>query len=95
MFICYELGTGATSEVGKYLPRAANIWHTKGMRIILLLPLVARCLETIDVSIWRIFVCHQDDGCENSNGSVYVGRYCGLSESGLCVSVNCVESTFL
>ena len=26
-----------------------------GMRGILLLPLVARCLETIDVCIWRIF----------------------------------------
>ena len=27
-----------------------------GVRSILLLPLVARCLETIDVCIWRIFV---------------------------------------
>ena len=27
-----------------------------GVRSILLLPLVARCLETIDVSIWRTFV---------------------------------------
>ena len=27
------------------------------MRSILLLPLVARCLETIDVCIWRMFVC--------------------------------------
>ena len=26
------------------------------MRSILLLPLVSRCLETIDVCIWRIFV---------------------------------------
>ena len=26
------------------------------MRSILLLPLMARCLETIDVSIWRMFV---------------------------------------
>ena len=26
------------------------------MRSILLLPLVARCLETIDVGIWRMFV---------------------------------------
>ena len=26
------------------------------MRSILLLPLVARCLETIDVSIWRMLV---------------------------------------
>ena len=27
------------------------------MRIILLFSLVARCLETIDVYIWRTFVC--------------------------------------
>ena len=27
-----------------------------GVRIILLLPLVARCIETIDVCIWRMFV---------------------------------------
>ena len=27
-----------------------------GVPIILLLPLVARCLETIDVCIWRMFV---------------------------------------
>ena len=27
-----------------------------GVRIILLLPLVTRCLETIDVCIWRMFV---------------------------------------
>ena len=27
-----------------------------GVRSILLMPLVARCLETIDVYIWRMFV---------------------------------------
>ena len=27
-----------------------------GVRSILLLPLVAKCLETIDVCIWRMFV---------------------------------------
>ena len=27
-----------------------------GFRSILILPLVARCLETIDVCIWRMFV---------------------------------------
>ena len=33
-----------------------------GVRSILLLPLVARCLETIDVCIWRIcfYVCCSD-----------------------------------
>ena len=29
----------------------------RGVRSVLLLPLVARCLETIDVCIWRMFVC--------------------------------------
>ena len=29
---------------------------SRGVRSILLLPLVARCLETIDVCIWRMFV---------------------------------------
>ena len=28
----------------------------RGVRSILLLPLVARCQETIDVCIWRMFV---------------------------------------
>ena len=28
-----------------------------GVRIILLLPPVTRCLETIDICIWRMFVC--------------------------------------
>ena len=28
----------------------------RGVHIILLLPLVASCLETLDVSIWRMFV---------------------------------------
>ena len=30
-----------------------------------------------------MFVCHQDDVCKNDIGRVYVGGYCGLSESGL------------
>ena len=36
-----------------------------------------------------MFVCHQDDICEDNIyiyiGSVYVGGYCGLSKFGLCV----------
>ena len=32
-----------------------------------------------------MLVCHPYDVCENSVGSVYVGGYGGLSESGLCV----------
>ena len=30
--------------------------YDKGIHSILLLPLVARCLETIDVCIWRKFI---------------------------------------
>ena len=37
------------SEAGKYLFRATNVWWRCA-------PLVARCLETIDVCIWCIFV---------------------------------------
>ena len=32
-----------------------------------------------------VSVFHRNDVCENYIGSVYVGRYCGLSESGLCI----------
>ena len=36
--------------------------------------------------LWYVvLVCHQYDVCENSVGSVYIGGYGGLSESGLCV----------
>ena len=47
------------------------------------------CTESaVDVNhtIWyMVFICHQDNVCENSIGSVYVGGSCVLSESGLCV----------
>ena len=40
----------------------------------------------VHLVLWYVlFVCHQYDVCENSVGSVYVGGYGGLSESGLCV----------
>ena len=32
-----------------------------------------------------VLVCHQHYVCKNYVGSVYVGGYGGLSESGLCV----------
>ena len=32
-----------------------------------------------------VLVCHHYDVCKNYVGSVYVGGYGGLSESGLCV----------
>ena len=38
------------------------------------------------ISLWYVvLVCHQYDVCKNYVGSVYVGGYGGLSESGLCV----------
>ena len=43
-----------TSEARKYLFRAAKC--DRGAHSILLLPLEARCLQTIDVCIWRMFV---------------------------------------
>ena len=40
----------------------------------------------MQLSLWYVvLVCHQYDVCENFVGSVYVGGYGGLSESGLCV----------
>ena len=37
----------------------------------------------MNIALWYVvLVCHQYDVCENSVGSVYVGRYGGLSDSG-------------
>ena len=37
-------------------------------------------------ALWYVvLVCHQYDVCENFVGSVYVGGYGGLNESGHCV----------
>ena len=39
----------------------------------------------LHLALWYVvLVCHQYDVCKNSVGSVYVGGYGGLSESGLC-----------
>ena len=54
-----------------------------GVHIILLLPLVARCLDPIDVCIWRMFVFM----------SVVV-RVCGLFEC-FCVAAIVKDSRFL
>ena len=48
------MGKGATSDTGKYFSEL--ILCGGGVYSILLLPLVARCLKTIDVCIWRMFV---------------------------------------
>ena len=53
--MCSELGKDATREVGSISSKL--IICGECLRSILVLPLVARCLETIDVCIWRIFVC--------------------------------------
>ena len=40
----------------------------------------------VHLTLWYIvFIFHHDDVCEYSIGSVYIGGYCGLSESGVCV----------
>ena len=48
------------------------------------------------LALWYVLlVCHQYDVCENSVGSVYVGGYGGLSESGLCVFCKLCPVCFL
>ena len=52
--ICSELGKGGTSEAGSI--SSELLMCGGGVRSIMLLPLVARCVETIDVCIWCMFV---------------------------------------
>ena len=48
------------------------------------------------LTLWYIvFVCHQDNVCENYIGSVYVGGDCRLSESGLCAFGKLCSVSFL
>ena len=50
----------------------------------------------VHLALWYVLlVCHQYDGCENYVGSVYVGGYGGLSESGLCVFCKLCPVCFL
>ena len=52
--------------------------------------------EPVHLALWYVLlVCHQYDVCENSVGSVYVGGYGGLSESGLCVFCKLCPVCFL
>ena len=54
------------------------------------------CSIRWDYLWYVVLVYHQYDVCENSVGSVYIGGYGGLSESGLCVFRKfCVQSAFL
>ena len=52
-----------------------------GVRSVLLLPLVARCLETIDVCIWRMFV--------------FVVTVWGVCGNVCCVAAVVINSVFL
>ena len=60
IYLCYGLGKGKKSEAGSI--SSELLMRGGGVRSILLLPLVARCLETIDACIWRMFfyVCCSD-----------------------------------
>ena len=50
----------------------------------------------VHLALWYVLlVCQQYDICENYVGSVYVGGYCGLSESGLCVFCKLCPVCFL
>ena len=43
-------------------------------------------MVAVHLTLWYyVLVCHLNYVCEDSIGSVYVGRYCGLSEGELCV----------
>ena len=53
-FICSELGKGATSEAGSI--SSELLMCGGGVRSILLLSLVARCIETRGVCLWHMFV---------------------------------------
>ena len=52
--VCSGLGKNATSEAGSL--SSELLVCGGGVRSILLLPLVARCLDTIYVCIWHMFV---------------------------------------
>ena len=45
--------------------------------------------------LYVVLVCHQYDFCKNYVGSVYVGEYGGLSESGRCVFRELCPVSFL
>ena len=50
----------------------------------------------VQLALWYVvLVCHQYNVCKNYVGSVYVGGYGGLSESGLCVFRELCPFSFL
>ena len=52
----YDLRKGDLFVLSWARVRRVRLVCGGGVRSILLLPLVARCLETLDVCIWRMFV---------------------------------------
>ena len=51
---------------------------------------------TMHLALWYVVpVCHQYDVYKHYVGSVYVGRYGGLSESGLCIFRELCPVSFL
>ena len=54
LFICSDLCKCPTSEAGSL--SSELLMGGRYVLSILLLPLVARCLETLDVCIWNMFV---------------------------------------
>ena len=62
-----------------------TMWSGKSMQLL--------CMH---LTLWYVvLVCHQYDVCKNYVGSVYVGGYGGLSESGLCVFCELCPVSFL
>ena len=54
-----------------------------------------KSLQLLCILPFGIFVCHQYDVCKNYVGSVYIGGYGGLSQSGLCVFCELCPVSFL
>ena len=55
-YALFVLSWARVRRVGRGSKSSELLMCGGGVRSILLLPLVTRCLETIDVSIWRMFV---------------------------------------
>ena len=60
-----------------------TMWSGKSVQLLCILP------------FGMLLVCHQYDVCKNYVGSVYVGGYGGLSESGPCVFRELCPVSFL
>ena len=66
-----------------------HVWYSKEC-------MCCVCEMATHLAPWYVvLVCHQCDVCENSVGSVYIGGYSGLSESGLSVFRELCPVSFL